>query len=279
MDDNISFEKKEEKKEKISLNLLLKIKSKYFLENLFQHLKPNLPLKIMKYNEKLQNKLNISIKDYKILSETEIEIKSIEAKYGIFINYNKEQDSYIHIYFNNTNEEIKRNYINENDKIITIKIIIDYPMNTFIGLFKDCKCIESIDFIKCKRKDINSMREMFSGCSSLKKANLSNINLINTIDMKGLFSGCTSLQEVNIPKGSLYNITQTNNMFKGCTSLKQLKLRAYNTNSTKAINVNNMFDGCSSLKALNLSNFNINNVIDWKDMFSGCSSLANLKFL
>ena len=279
MDDNISIDKNEEKKEKIAFNLLLKIKSKYFLEKLFQHLKPNLPLKIMKYNEKLQNKLNISIKDYKILSEMEIEIKPTEEKYGTFINYNKEQDSYIHIYFNNTNEEIKRNYINENDnKIITIKIIIDYPMNKFIGLFKDCKCIESIDFKICKRKDINSMREIFSGCSSLKKANLSNINIINTTDMKSLFSGCMSLQEVNIPKGSLNNITQTNNMFKGCTSLKELKLRAYKTNSTKAIIVNNMFDGCSSLKALNLTNYNINSVIDWKDMFSGCSSLANFKF-
>ena len=263
--------------EKKSLNLLLKIKSKYFLEKLFQHLKQNLPLKIMKYNENLQNKINISINDYKSLSETEIEIKPMEAQYGIFINYNKEQDySYIHIFFNDNNEEIKRNYINEDDKIIKIKIIIDYPMNSFVGLFKDCKCIESIDFKKFKRKDINSLREMFRGCSSLKKVNISNINTINNIDMKGMFNGCSSLQEVNISKGNLYNVTQTNNMFKGCSSLKELNLSNFNFN--KVTNTNNMFDGCSSLIKLNLSNFNINNVINMKDMFLGCSSLISLKF-
>ena len=46
-------------------------------------------LEIVKYNKRIQNRLNLSIKDYKEYSETyssiEIEIIPTEGKYGKFI--------------------------------------------------------------------------------------------------------------------------------------------------------------------------------------------------
>ena len=36
------------------------------------------------------------------------------------------EKEYYHIYFDNTNEEVKWNYLNENENIESIKIIIDY---------------------------------------------------------------------------------------------------------------------------------------------------------
>ena len=44
--------------------------------------------------------------------------------------------------------EEKRNYLCEKDKISKIKIVIDYQLKSFCGLFEDCSCIESIRFIK-----------------------------------------------------------------------------------------------------------------------------------
>ena len=61
-------------------------------------------LDVVKYNKKIKERINISIKDYKEYSEIysliEIEIKPIDNKYGKFININKEKEKYYHIYFN-----------------------------------------------------------------------------------------------------------------------------------------------------------------------------------
>ena len=50
-------------------------------------------LEIIKYNNNIKNRINISIKDYKeyseIYSSIEIEIKPVNNKYGKFININK----------------------------------------------------------------------------------------------------------------------------------------------------------------------------------------------
>ena len=45
-------------------------------------------------------------------------------------------------------------------------------MESFNKLFDDCKCIESINFIKFTRININDMRGIFWQCSSLKEINL-----------------------------------------------------------------------------------------------------------
>ena len=80
---------------------------------------------------------------------------------------------YYHIYFNNNKEEIKRNYLNKNDNItnIKIKIIIDPQVKSFEKLFKYCKNIISINFIKFYRNNITNMNEMFSGCELLNNLN------------------------------------------------------------------------------------------------------------
>ena len=64
-----------------------------------------------------------------------MEIEPVNDKYDKFININKENEKYYHIYFDNNKEEIKRNYLNENEQIKLIKIIIDYQVKSFKKLF------------------------------------------------------------------------------------------------------------------------------------------------
>ena len=110
-----------------SKDIFKNLKSDYFLQKLFNNLLKKKILDLVKYNKNIKNRINISIKDYKEYSGLiEIEIKPVNNKYGKFININKENEIYYHIYFNNNNEEIKRNYLNENENIEKIKIIIDY---------------------------------------------------------------------------------------------------------------------------------------------------------
>ena len=164
------------------------IKSFFIFKKIISLLSRNKSLDVMKYNKKLQKRLNISINDYR---EVEIELKLTDGKYGQFINIPKKDKEYYHIYFDNSNEEIKRNYWEENEKVKMIKIIIDYPVKSFKELFYKCNCMDLISFNKFYRNNITNMSCMFSGCSSLKELNLNNFNTNNVTDMSGMFSKCS----------------------------------------------------------------------------------------
>ena len=129
--------------------IIEKIKSRYILSKIYDNMSKKKKLIIVKYNKRIQNRLNLSIQDYKEYCEIEIEIIPIKDKYGKFI-YIKEKDKlYYHIYFNDNKKEIKNKYeIKEGDKVKKIKIIIDYQIKSFEKLFYDCECIESIDSIE-----------------------------------------------------------------------------------------------------------------------------------
>ena len=74
------------------------LKSDYFLRKLFDILKENKSLSIIKYNKKLQKRLNINIDNYKECSKIEIELKLDNNKYGKFINIPDEKLKYHHIF-------------------------------------------------------------------------------------------------------------------------------------------------------------------------------------
>ena len=96
------------------------IKSRYILSKIMDVMPKKKGLEVVKYNKKIQNRLNLSIKNYKEYSETftsiEIEIIPAKDKYGEFIKIDENDKLYYHIYFNNNKEEIKNKYkIKEED--------------------------------------------------------------------------------------------------------------------------------------------------------------------
>ena len=186
------------------------------------NLQKNKSLGIIKYNKKIQNRLNINIEDYKkyleIFTPIEIEIIPKENIYGIFINIKKEEELFYHIYFNDSKEEIKKNKLSENDKVSIIKIKIDYQVKSFDNLFSGCNCVESIIFKKFYRNNITNMSGMFNECSSLKEINSFNFNTNNVTNMTGMFSGCSSLEKLSISKFNTDNVTDMSFMFWGCSN-------------------------------------------------------------
>ena len=250
------------------------IKNDYFLMKVFNNLQKKNSLEMAKYNKKIKKRLNLNINDYKeyceIYSSIEIELIPVNDKFGKFININEKNSLYYHIYFNNNNkEETKRNYLKKNEKVNKINIIIDYQVESLFVLFKDCVCIESINFKKFYRNNIINLSWMFCKCSSLKEINLSNFNTNNVTDMQGMFYGCSSLEEINLPNFNTNNVKDMGYMFYGCSSLKEINLSNFNTNNVT--DMSGMFLKCSSLKEINLSNFNTNNVSNMRGMFGGCS--------
>ena len=163
---------KEEKlnqiKSKVNLNNL---KSIVILKKILSYITKNESLNILRYNKKLQKRLNLSINDYKdysqLYSPIEIELKFDENKCdekNRFIYILDEEKEYYHIYFDNSKEEIKRNYLDEKEKVNSIKIIIDYQVKSFKKLFINCKNISSIFFKKFNRINIVDMSYMFYNC-------------------------------------------------------------------------------------------------------------------
>ena len=144
--------------------MLNKIRSAYILKDLIKYLSEEVYLKISKYNKKLQEKLDLSITDYKKLSNQiviEIIPGKISSKRNIFINMCGNKSLY-HIYFNKGKEEVSRNYYLEEDNVIKIKVIIDEDkeMTSLDGLFKSCNCIKEITFIRFNRRNILNMNNM-----------------------------------------------------------------------------------------------------------------------
>ena len=111
------------------------MKNKNILKKIFKNLQRRTVLDISKYNKKLQNRLNITLDDYKEYCQIEIDAIPEEHSYGKFINIVKEKKRFFHIYFNDNKEEIKRNYLTKSDEIKKIKIIVDYQVKSFGKLY------------------------------------------------------------------------------------------------------------------------------------------------
>ena len=228
-----------ENEESVSIKLKNKfteIKSDYFLERVFNYMHKVAKLKIIKNNKNIQKRLKININDYKeyseIYSSIEIEIIPKKNEYGKYINIKEGDEKYYHIYFNdNKKDEIKRTYLNKDEQISKINIIIDYQIISFSYLFSNCYCIESINFKKFYRNNINDMSGMFHGCSYIKELNLSNFNTNNVNDTNEMFYKCSSLEQLNISNFNTNNIQNMSAMFYECSSLKELDVSNFNTNN------------------------------------------------
>jgi len=298
---NASSNEKEKFKANILTDIFKNLKSIYILRKIFDNTFKKVELKIIKYNKDIQQRLDITLNNYKKYSEIEIEIIPCKEKCGKFINIKYKYQQYYHIFFDNNKEEIKRYKLIKDDKVEKITIIIDYKVKSLEKLFDKCDCIKSIYFKNFTRNNINNMSSMFSSCSSLQEINLSNFNTDNVIKMNLMFSFCSSIKEIDLSKLNTSNVTEMRSMFFGCSSLKEINLSNFDTrnltdirgmffgcfslekinlsnfNTNKVINMKGMFLNCSSLKELNISNFNFDNVIDMNQMFLGCSDELKMK--
>ena len=152
----------EDLNQKKNENNLLKIISTYTIRHIFNFLERRILLNIIKENKKIQEILDISLKDYKSYSEIEIDIipdnyRDME-KGRIITFYNLDEAKYFHIYYNDNNKEItsenKNIILRKEMKIWKIKVIIDANVKSFNKLFYCCSDIKSITFVKFNRSNI-----------------------------------------------------------------------------------------------------------------------------
>ena len=209
-----------------NINKLNKIRNKYLLKTIFDNLLELKQFQLIKYNKKIQNKIEISLQDYQLFKKIIIEIIPIKKNdKNKFINIPKEKKNYYHIYFNKDKKEMKRNYFTQKSKVESIKIVIDEKITSLFELFKRCDCIEKINFIRFNRSNIKNMNYMFYECSSLKELNLKNFNTDNAINMNYMFYKCSKLKELNLNSFNFNNVIYIKSMFTGCSDEIKNKIR------------------------------------------------------
>ena len=203
----------EKRKNVFNKCFLMKVKSKYILKQIFDNVNEVITLDIIRYNKNFQKKLNKKINDYKKhYSKIEIDIIPAENEIVKFIHiHNEKLKSYYHIYFDDSKVEIKRNYLDRDDDVKKIKVILDYRIKSLYGLFFTCKCIKKIKFIKFNRNDIKMFGYMFYKCSLLEELDLSNFNTNNANNMSYMFYGCSKLKELNLSNFNTNKVTYMNN--------------------------------------------------------------------
>ena len=140
---------------------------------------------------------------------------------------------------------------------------------SFMYMFQLCSQLKSLDLSKWDTSNVKTIGAMFDGCASLEtikgieKFNTSKVRDIGSStshndDYPGfnnVFAGCKSLKKLDLSKWDTSNAVYLKSMFKNCTNLEELTLgdnfKTLQTSSSDGME--DMFLGCTSLKQLHVS--------------------------
>ncbi|MFD1901358.1 BspA family leucine-rich repeat surface protein [Enterococcus termitis] len=199
----------------------------------------------------------------------------------------------------NLNEFIRMNYMFQNCHSLKIVIFSTQFINRIVdvtALFMNCTSLEEFSGYFSANANV-SMNNMFSGCTSLKKAeitsryvesrnnmflnctNLEEVSFstsfasVSAVNTASMFSGCQSLTKVSMGGNSMTNVTDMSNMFLNCLSLVDVDMSSWTVTPRT---LTNMFSGCVQLEELDFMNWNTNNVTAANNMFADCVRLKKL---
>ena len=127
----------------------------------------------------------------------------------------------------------------------------------------------------CKNFSGTSLHGLFNAFSGLTTINgLENLNTANVQDMKYMFAGCSSLTSLDLSSFNTANVTTMYSMFDGCSKLTTVDLSGWNTENVEKINT--LFYNCSELTTVDLSSWNTAKVWNTGYMFYNCPKLENI---
>ena len=124
---------------------------------------------------------------------------------------------------------------------------------------------------------LTEVREMFMGCSSLYRVNLTGIlNTANVTDMSHMFDGCSSAISIHLGLDFYTsNVTTMGYMFNDCSTASIIE-RGPHFNTGMVTNMDHMFSNCYSLDKLEMP-YPLTSVSNLDYMLYNCS-LMNLSF-
>lgn len=226
--------------------------------------------------------VNIPTNNYKLtLVEKENVLSRGVVKWGDkSVGFLGEDDNYSHVYIKAGTYVIKGHFTFGNDIAPTASIRNCMAKVTHLAgdttnlnqAFKNCISLKS--FSPGIVLNVESMQDMFSGCSSLTSVDLSLLNTANCTTMRNTFNDCSSLQSIDLSSLGSNALVDMYGTFYNCEKLKSIDLT--NFNSSNVENMYGLFYGCKSLESIDLSDFNTSNVQNMAYMFFNCTKITTL---
>ena len=149
-------------------------------------------------------------------------------------------------------------------------------VTNMLYMFADCGKLTDLDLSGFDTTNTQYVEGMFQGCENLQSIKFSpKFTIANVNSMKFMFSGCSSLTALDLSKFNTSNVTNMIRVFEDCSSLTKLDLSSFDT--SKVNDMMGMFTNCGNLKELDLSSFVIDPSIDKGYMLDGLDKLNTLK--
>lgn len=125
-------------------------------------------------------------------------------------------------------------------------------------------------------ENITNLDGMFARCTSLAKADLTNLLIRKRKVTTGfMFDGCTSLRTFSYVPGGMFglDLVYAPAMFYNCTAMTSFNMRRMILKN--ATNTNGMFSGCSNLATITVRfDYEQPTPSDSTGMFTGCTKLV-----
>ena len=188
---------------------------------------------MLRYNKKIQKRLNITLKDYELFYNIIIELIPIskeELKHEKNKFITTYDENYCHIFFNHDKKEVKQNYITNKDNISKITIKIERRVKVLASMFYFCSCIKEINFIEFKQGIIINTINMFYECQNLKKIDLTKFKTDKIKDMSFMFFNCHKLEQLNISNFNFNENINSKGMFLECSEQLINNIKIQNKN-------------------------------------------------
>ena len=100
------------------------------------------------------------------------------------------------------------------------------------AMFKNCKNLKKVTLPYIDHNKLQNLEELFFNCISLTTVeyNTDTFNTINVNSMQNMFRGCSSLVSIHFPNNfRTTNCANIGDMFSGCKSLKSIDFNIFET--------------------------------------------------
>ena len=153
-----------------------------------------------------------------------------------------------------------------------LELQINAPAATTFNTFGGARLCEYINFVATGTVTAVS----FDGMAALVRIDQPGTLLSNVTSLQNVFRGCSSLRRVNL-SGLGTAVTTMQGAFQNCSSLTELTFPA-GTLGSSLTNLTQTFNGCGRLASLTLPSGAFSHVTSAASAFNGCSALGRVVF-
>ena len=282
-------------------SILNKIKSKDILKELFTFVGEKIELNLLKYNKFLQNRVDLSLKDYEsfkniiifikfdvdYVNELRNEYKELKNKIDNKNYENEEQKKKLTGDLNSKEQELKKSrfmglpFFNQYREFIKIFYITgqdkseEAENSAFYNFLDESKPIPDIKISIDKNANITDCFSMFANCTTVKEIEFVKFYTKDVTSMRHMFYFCSHLRHLDLTNFDTSNVTTMFGLCKKCHNLETFKISEKFVTS-KVTDMQYLFEDCNNIVELDLHYLDTSNIDNFSYMFNQCKKLQKV---